>query len=449
MRAMIRDGALAAVCVIDPDRLARKTGKLLVLKDELDEFGVKLLCVSHGIDDGAEGSLFFQIRGAIAEYEREKILDRTRRGAIGRVKAGYPHHCAPLGYRYIAEPHKGRYDIHEEEAALVRRIFHSYRDGMNMRAIARQLIAEGIPTYSARRQRAQPPARWSTAALAYILSNEAYVGRLHWNKRKKTGTTSVANPREEWFVIPISPLIDQSLFDAVQERRKRNKAESRRNRKYEYLFLHGRLRCGRCGQAMTPYSARGNRWYRCKSQLWHPGTNEYCRGGIRADTIEGPVWDTIHEAIRHPEIIGQEVARQRDAARHATHDVERENTALTKALTALDREMRQWERAYATEDITLEEFRAYRLEIRKRRARLEEQLRDLQASLDAITDQEQTLAGLEQFCAAIRDGLTTCDMAEKRGALAGLNIVATWWADEKKITLKGHIPLGNIALNTS
>src|SRR5262244_1161834 len=55
LRDLFSSGAIAAVIVLDPDRLARKTGKLLVLKDELDEAGVKLLCVSHPIDDGAEG----------------------------------------------------------------------------------------------------------------------------------------------------------------------------------------------------------------------------------------------------------------------------------------------------------------------------------------------------------------------------------------------------------
>src|SRR5215471_7846947 len=82
LRDMFSSGAIAAVIVLDPDRLARKTGKLLVLKDELDEAGVKLLCVSHPIDDGAEGSLFFQMRGVLAEYEREKLLERTRRGLL-------------------------------------------------------------------------------------------------------------------------------------------------------------------------------------------------------------------------------------------------------------------------------------------------------------------------------------------------------------------------------
>jgi site-specific DNA recombinase len=447
LRDIIRDGALAAVCVIDPDRLARKTGKLLVLKDELDEHGVRLLCVSHGIDDGAEGSLFFQIRGAVAEYEREKLLERTRRGTIGRIKAGYPHSSAPLGYRYIPEPHKGRYEVDEEEAALVRRISALYGGGISMRAIARQLIDEGVATPSARRQSKKAAPAWNTATLAYILANEAYTGNLHWNKRKKTGTTSTPNPRQEWYAVPIPPLIAQCLFDAVRERASSNKALSRRNRKHEYLFLHGRLRCGRCGQAMGGYSTRGKRWYRCKSQLWHPGTVEFCRGGVLADEVEAPAWQAVYEALCNPESIMQEVARQRRAARDVTQDTQRESAALAKALAGLDREARQWERAYATEDITLEEFRAYRLEIRQRRERLEAQVRELKAMLLHIKDQQETLSMLEHYCAMVREQLTSFDMSQKQRVLESLYIVVAWSPGEA-LAIKGSIKPGDIAPNT-
>jgi hypothetical protein len=43
LHEVLRTGAVSAVIVLDPDRLARKIGKLLVLKDELDEAGVKLM----------------------------------------------------------------------------------------------------------------------------------------------------------------------------------------------------------------------------------------------------------------------------------------------------------------------------------------------------------------------------------------------------------------------
>src|ERR687887_362364 len=93
------------------------------------------------------------MRGALAEYERAKTGERTMRGRIGRVKAGHPHGGhAPLGYRYVSEPHAGHWEIEPEEAALVRRIFALCLSGMSTRAIARQLTRERVPTRLVRQQ---------------------------------------------------------------------------------------------------------------------------------------------------------------------------------------------------------------------------------------------------------------------------------------------------------
>src|SRR5712692_9643515 len=92
------------------------------------------------------------MRGAIAEYERAKILERLKRGKMGRAQAGYPEGgTVPLGYRYVAGHKQGHYAIDAAEAPLVRRIFQLCVKGMNTRTIARQLSAERIPTQQDRR----------------------------------------------------------------------------------------------------------------------------------------------------------------------------------------------------------------------------------------------------------------------------------------------------------
>jgi Resolvase, N terminal domain/Recombinase len=107
-----------------------------------------LLIVSHPMEQGPEGWLFFQMRGALAEYERAKILERTKRGMMGRAKAGYLNAQAPLGYRYIPEPHKGRWEIDPEEAEIVRRIFGLYVEhGLSLKRLAEQLTREQVATH--------------------------------------------------------------------------------------------------------------------------------------------------------------------------------------------------------------------------------------------------------------------------------------------------------------
>src|SRR6266581_1536426 len=156
LRDLVTAQAIAAVIILDPDRLSRKMGKLLVLTDELEAAGIPLLCVSHPVEQGPEGMLFFQMRGVIAEYEREKALERMHRGKIGRVKSGhYGGGAIPYGYTYIPEAHKGTIVINEEEAAIVRRIFAMYCAGRSLHAIAVQLTQERIIP-----KRASEPCKW-------------------------------------------------------------------------------------------------------------------------------------------------------------------------------------------------------------------------------------------------------------------------------------------------
>jgi DNA invertase Pin-like site-specific DNA recombinase len=146
LRELVQAHAIAAVIAIDPDRLSRNLGHQLLLAEELEQAGVKLVIVSHPLERGPEGWLFFQMRGALAEYERAKLLERTHRGRIGRAKAGHPWGQVPFGYRAIREPHGGRWEVEPEEAAIVRRMFAMCLQGLSTREIARQLTMERVPT---------------------------------------------------------------------------------------------------------------------------------------------------------------------------------------------------------------------------------------------------------------------------------------------------------------
>jgi hypothetical protein len=108
---------------------------------------VKLLIVSHPLEQRAEGWLFFQVRCALAEYERAKILERTKRGMLGCARPGHVHGAiVPLGYRYVAGDHYGHVEIDEDEAAVVRTIFDLCLQGMAAKSIARRLTDARIPT---------------------------------------------------------------------------------------------------------------------------------------------------------------------------------------------------------------------------------------------------------------------------------------------------------------
>ena len=139
LRELVQAQAIAAVIVIDPDRLSRNLGHQLLLAEELEWAGVKLLIVSHPLEQRPGGLAVLPNAGALAEYERAKILERMQRGALGGRKRGTHGGQVPFGYRAIREPHGGRWEIDHEGAVLMWRIFAMCLSGMSTYAITEQL----------------------------------------------------------------------------------------------------------------------------------------------------------------------------------------------------------------------------------------------------------------------------------------------------------------------
>ena len=63
------------------DRLGRSLRDLIEIVNRLEKSGVSFVCITQNIDTRTpSGKLFFHIFGALAEYERELIRERTKAG---------------------------------------------------------------------------------------------------------------------------------------------------------------------------------------------------------------------------------------------------------------------------------------------------------------------------------------------------------------------------------
>jgi site-specific DNA recombinase len=111
----------------DVNRLGREVVVQAILEQDLTRHGARIEYVLGGETGTPEGELLKLIKGAIAVFENRQRVERSRRGKLGRVQADYPlvpASRAPFGYRYISEPHTGRLVIADEEAKIVRQLYH-------------------------------------------------------------------------------------------------------------------------------------------------------------------------------------------------------------------------------------------------------------------------------------------------------------------------------------
>ncbi|MDP3073594.1 MAG: recombinase family protein [Opitutaceae bacterium] len=105
---LVRQHSIKAVACVKLDRLGRSLQHLVQIIGEFDLHGVALVCTSQGIDTSnmnPAGRLQLQILGAVAEFERSLIRERTvaglnaarQRGArLGRPTVPLPPNHAEI-----------------------------------------------------------------------------------------------------------------------------------------------------------------------------------------------------------------------------------------------------------------------------------------------------------------------------------------------------------------
>jgi site-specific DNA recombinase len=256
MREDVRKGIITEIVCYDPDRLSRKLMHQLILDDEFKKKGVYLKFVNGDYAKTPEGQLFFSMRGAISEFEKEKIKQRTKSGKIKKAKNGkVVGNYGLYGYNYDSE--KETYIINEEQASVVKKIFDYFTEpsspfkGMN--GIAKHLTDIGVPT-------AKNRGVWHRNVIRQILLNESYTGKHAHNRyntegdyvRKQSGqkTQQTIRDKEEWIYVDIPRIISDEQFAIAQELLKQSRRRFAKESLNLYL-LSGLLRCRECGNTMT------------------------------------------------------------------------------------------------------------------------------------------------------------------------------------------------------
>ena len=128
LRDVAATGGMDRLYVHCPDRFARNYAYQVLLLDELNQQGVEVIFLNRPLGQTPEDQLLLQVQGVIAEYERAKFLERSRRGkrhAAQEGRVGTLCH-APYGYRYVSKQEGGgeaRFEIVFDEARVVQLMF--------------------------------------------------------------------------------------------------------------------------------------------------------------------------------------------------------------------------------------------------------------------------------------------------------------------------------------
>lgn len=131
------------------DRAFRNATDALVRSDYFKSIGVKLILVDMGNDPVTEngtGRMFFGMLALMAEFERDRILERTDSGRRAKkAKGGHTGGTAPFGYRVVGLGKEARLEPIEDQQYAIRDIKELHTEGHSLRKIANHIhVGYGI-----------------------------------------------------------------------------------------------------------------------------------------------------------------------------------------------------------------------------------------------------------------------------------------------------------------
>jgi site-specific DNA recombinase len=305
------------------DRLGRDMLESANVIRQLIERGARLYYYATGEQiewRGATDAAMSVLRGFAGQAELENIRARTKEAIRQRVKGGHLGGGACYGYTRQRISENGReYTIavvNENQAAIVRRIFHQYAGGAGLGAIAKKLNRDRVPPPSAGRRGS---GSWAPSAVRSLLRNERVIGwYIHGRvERVKKGGKRIARKADPASIIrreiPEWRIIDQPLWDVVQAR-----FESQAGRVWDQgvviYLLSGIARCSACGGSISICNTKRSKNVRVQAYgcSFHVKRgNEVCPVAIRQDRseVEGALVNYLLEHVLTTELMEQITTR--------------------------------------------------------------------------------------------------------------------------------------------
>jgi len=255
-KRMIRDcedGKIDLVITKSISRFARNTQDCLSYSRALKQKGIGIIFEKENINTlDASGELLFTILSSLAQDESRNISENCKWGIRSKFREGKLHIDATtfLGYD---KDEDGKLIINEEQAKVVKRIYHDFLWGRNPQQIASDLEEEGV-------KNGRGNTKWYPSNIIGILKNEKHKGDA---LLQKTYTADFLTKRQvknkgeiTQFYVEDSHegIIDKETWQAVQEELERREAFMAEHglKKYSYNSpFSNRVFCGKCG---SPYN---------------------------------------------------------------------------------------------------------------------------------------------------------------------------------------------------
>lgn len=332
MMDAIRRREVNRVIVYKLDRISRSILDFATMMAEFQEYGVEFVSCTEKFDTSTPmGRAMLNICIVFAQLERETIQMRVEDAYISRSRRGfYMGGRIPYGYRL--EPYTidgkmtSRYVLEPEEARIVKLIFSMYAEPQTSYGdIVRYLVENGIKNTRTK------DGVWDRCRIADMIKNPIYVKadldiyRFYKDQRsilhnspddyigfngcylysdKEAGRKSIHLEGQHVVLAPHEGIVPSSIWLKARVKCLNNK-QIAKPMKARSSWLVGKVKCGKCGYALTATSCKLKtkmlRYFVCS----HRAQTRSCEGvgGIKLEEFESFILSEMIEHLKEFEVL--------------------------------------------------------------------------------------------------------------------------------------------------
>jgi site-specific DNA recombinase len=426
MRSDLKMGLFDAVYFLAADRIARDVSYQRIIVGELIKHGKQIII--NGVDyrNDPENIITLTILGAVAEFERAKIIERMMRGKLHKLRKGeMVYGQPPFGYEHVRKTAStpATLALKEPGATTVRSIFEMYDNGVSVIAITRWLQRNEIKTKFGKDL-------WTTLQVRNILRCRTYTGNRYY---RPTNISDAVVPKHkrgpsrepsEIICIKVPAIVSEELFDRVQAKIQH---VSRRYKQPDVRHLLGSMiQCGECGSGFHSYRRytersllRGTRRiahkaaYKCN---WRVKEKQHlldritrCHNPeVATHLLDGKVMEMIRDTLLVPENL-QMCMEGLECGKNDKHEnLVQKLARFTDRIAGVEAEKQKSIDLYAAGGLTKEAYVSANLTLDEEIKRLQKRKVQIGKELQEAAANDMVDHSIREYCERAKEGFAQC-----------------------------------------
>jgi len=466
MRKDLRINLFDSIYFLNTDRIARDVTYQNLIVAEILQHQKQIIINGKDYIHNPENKFKITVLGAVAELERAKIIERSQRGKLHKLRSGIPlnNGSNTFGYDYIprTDTEPGKYVINKKEAKIVQLIFKLYATKQqSWSGIIRHLEKIGATTKTGKKH-------WDTTKLRAILMNHTYTGLKYFNTRTLVKAQNnplrkikygkkVYKDKSEWIGVKVPMIVSKAIYNKAQKRLEESKQKYRSPKTTQ--LLSNLVRCGECGRFFVAYQRYYRGYYKGKptGKIIHKSAYRCSRRTLQRmhakDTdirrctnpevashiLEERVFDLIEYIMTNPTKLRKclQISTSRTGAQQHLEQklkvTERNISRLTKQRQLL---IEQYAKGKLTHADYINKCTQFDTDLHS----MKETQADLLGKISIMYNDEDIEVSVKQYCHVVSAGLKRCSTSKgKRDML--LEFVEAVVYERRAIELHGSVPV--------